>query len=177
MASFRTKRGTCFISDNELRLEESYTGQLKRYYEGAKASTRGLVLVGLMGVYLVWMVHFFLFVRRGLFPIFFVILVIIIVLAHIADHLRGFRRVDILPLDSITAVEVIEGAWWTHARFIIEYQNGDQSNKRRVRLPSRYFAFTEREFEHAKALFRSHDIPLTGTVDRFDDSQSSTVRE
>jgi hypothetical protein len=88
--------------------------------------------------------------------------VIIIVLAYIVDHLRGFRRVDTLPINSITAIEVIEGSWWTHARFIVEYQNDEQANKRRIRLPSRYFAFTEQEFEHAKKLFRSHEIPLTG---------------
>jgi hypothetical protein len=163
--SFRTKRGRCFISGSELRIEESYIDQSKRYYEEAKSSTRGLVLTGLMIVYVVWMANYILFDRREFFPYFLGFFVIIVVLANVVDHLRGFRRVDTLPLDSITAVEVIEGSWWTHPRFIIEYQNGDHINKRRVRLPSRYFAFTEQEFEHAKELFRSHDIPLIGDID------------
>ena len=173
MESFRTKRGRCFISESELRLEESYTDQLKHYYEEAKASTRGLVLTGLMIVYVVWMVNFILFERGEFFPYFLGSLVIIVVLAYVVDHLRGFRRVNQLSLDSITAVEVIEGSWWTHYRFIIEYQNGNQINKRRIRLSSRYFGFTEQAFEHAKELFRAQDISLTGDADQFDNTQSS----
>ncbi|WP_150123175.1 hypothetical protein [Haladaptatus sp. R4] len=123
------------------------------------------------------MANFILFERRESFAYFLGFFVIIVVLAYVVDHLRGFRRVNQLPLDSITAVEVIEGSWWTHPRFIIEYQNGDQINKRRIRLPSRYFTFTEQEFEHAKELFRSHDIPLTGDVDRSDTTQSSPVKQ
>ncbi len=167
----------CFISESELRLEESYTDQLKHYYEGAKASTRGLVLTGLMIVYVVWIVNYFIFIKPELLPPFLPIFVIIVVLAYFVDLLRGFRRVNQLTLDSITAVEVIEGSLWTHPRFIIEYQNDGQSNKRRIRLPSRYFAFTEQEFEHAKELFRSHEIPLTDDVDRFNDTQPSTLKE
>ena len=174
MESFRTKRGRCFIFESELRLEESYTDQLKHYYEEAKASTRGLVLTGLMIVYVVWMASFIPFERRESFAYFLGFFVIIVVLAYVVDHLRGFRRVNQLPLDSITAVEVIEGSWWTHPRFIIEYQNDEQVNKRRIRLPSRYFAFTDQEFEQAKELFRSHDIPLTGDVDRSSSNRASS---
>ena len=129
-----------------------------------------------MIVSVAWMVNYLLFVRRELFPYFLVFFSISVAFGYSVNYLRGFRRVKTLPLDSVTAVEVIEDSWWTHARFIIEYQNDDKVNKRRIRLPSRYFTFTEQEFEHAKELFHSHDIPLTGDVNRSDDTQSSPIK-
>lgn len=163
MGAFRTKRGTCTIAHGELSLDESYLGQFKRYYEGARSSIRGFVLVSTFFLYLGWVFSEILLDNREFLPYFVGAVALLVGGAYAIDHLRGFRQPETVPLDAITESKVISGSRWTHPRFIVRYESGGETKKRRIKLPSRHFSFTKGEFEDAKRLFRSHDIPLSGT--------------
>lgn len=126
MATFRTKRGTCAIADGEVHIDEHYTGLFKRYYEGARSSKRGFVLVIVGMSYLPVQFTVIVLNQRWMLPYLLGGIVGIAVLASIIDHLRGFRRVETIPLDAITDITVVNGSRWTHPRFIIRYKHDDQ---------------------------------------------------
>ncbi len=158
MGRFRTKRGTCFVSDGNIRLHESYAGQLKRYYEGAKQSRHGLALVSNLFLFPPLSVLYIILSEPGILLYLLGLAAVIAIFGYLVDYVPGFRRVETIPLGEITKVQAVEGSSWTHPRFVVEYGYGNQTNKRRIRLPSRYFAFTEREFERAKQLFEEHSV-------------------
>jgi hypothetical protein len=166
MGQFRTKRGACSIANGELRVDESYRSQLKRYYEGARSSIRGFVLVVGAFAYLLWWFTTTTLTQRWLLPYCFGAFVVVVGLAYTIDYLRGFRRPATIPLDAISEVTVVDGSVWTHRRFVVSYETDNQSRRRRIKAPSRGFAFSESEFERAKQLFRSNDVPLAGDTDR-----------
>jgi hypothetical protein len=165
MGSFRTKRGTCSIAGGELRIDESYRDQFGRYCEGARDSKLGFVLVVVLFGYLFFSFAYIALSARWLLPVVFGVLAIV-PLAYAIDYLRGFRQAETIPLDAITETKVVNGTVWTHRRFIVSYETSNQSRRRRIKAPSRGFAFSESEFERAKQLFRSNDVPLAGDTDR-----------
>ncbi|WP_433633750.1 hypothetical protein [Halomicrococcus sp. NG-SE-24] len=161
MGDFRTKRGRCSVSDGVLRIDESYTGQLKRNYEGAKSSLVVFILFLAFIVSMVgWSVNIVLN-ERWVIPYLFGVFAIIAIVAYTIDYLRGFRQVETIPLASIIDVQVVKGTMWTHPRFIVSYKRDGEPYKRRIRLPSRHFAFTEQEFESAKHLFQTNGVQLS----------------
>lgn len=162
MGSFKTKRGTCSLTTDELRIEESYTGQLKRYYEGVTTTKRGLVL-GLLVLGVV-AVEFVAIIRTDQWVLVYIVglAIPIVLIGYGIDYVRGFRRVETIPRDAITEITSIDGTIWTHQRFIVKYEDNGRISKRRIRLPSRQFAFTDQEFERAKQLFRTNDLPFIG---------------
>lgn len=163
MGAFRTKRGTCTISHGELHLDESRLGQFRRCSEGARSSILEFVLATISFLYSVWSFVEILRDDRRLLPYLVGSVALLVGVAYAIDYLRGFRRPETVPLDAIAESKAISGSRWTHPRFIVRYESGGETKKRRIRLPSRRFSFTEGEFEDAKRLFRSHDIPLSGT--------------
>lgn len=173
MERFRTKRGTCFIKHGELRLDENYRGQFKRYYEGARSSKLGFVLVLASFTFFFWEAATIVLNDRWILPYFFGTVVAVVIFAYTIDHLRGFRRPETIPLDAITEIRVITGSLWTHRRFVVIYEKDNRPRKRRIRIQSRGFAFSKREFERAKQLFRSNGLSLTGDADRPGDSRQA----
>lgn len=177
MERFRTNRGTCSIADDELRLDESYRGQLRRYYEGAQASIPGFVLVAVGFIGFFWQFTYIALNGRWLLPYLFGAFVVIVILAYTIDHLRGFRRSETISLGAIAEVKVVNGSPLTHRRFIISYEDNGQPRKRRIKIPTRGFAFSKPEFERAKQLFRSNGISLTGDADQRSSSRQNLAEE
>lgn len=103
--------------------------------------------------------------------------VVIVVLAYTIDRLRGFRRTETIPLDVITEVKVMNGSPLTDRRFIVVYEDDGQPRKRRIRVPTRGFAFSKPAFERAKRLFRSNGISLAGDADRRGASRRTPAEE
>lgn len=160
MSSFKTKRGTCSLTSDELRIEESYRGQLKRYYEGVTTTKRSIVLGLLMFGGMA--VAFIDIIRTDQWVLFYImgLGIPLVLIGYGIDYVRGFRRVETIPRDAITEITSIDGTIWTHQRFIVTYETEGRMSKRRIRLPSRQFAFTDQEFERAKQLFRTNDLPF-----------------
>lgn len=166
MARFRTKRGACFVSDGKIRLDESYRDQLNRYYEEARRSNRGLVLVTALFVSLLLMAFYTARAGPEMLPYLLGFATILGVLGYTADRVRGFRRVETISCEAITAVRAIERSRATHPRFVVKYEDAEGTHRRRIKLPSRHFPDTEREFERAKQLFRSNGVPLEASRSR-----------
>ncbi|WP_160133734.1 hypothetical protein [Halococcus salsus] len=154
--SFRTKRGRCVLDSEagELRLTSSWRGLFKRYYEGNKLVFGGMVLgLGSLPIALLSADRRTLLVGLGL-------LVVLIAGGRLSNSVRGFTTARRIPLDSVVAIEPIEGSAVTRPRFVVSYSAAGTVKKRYVMLPSRYLSYTGEEFEKAKSLFRRHDLPL-----------------
>lgn len=156
-SSFRTKRGRCILDTEAgaLRLTSSWRGQFKRYYEGSKLIFAMMVL------------FFFIYVpiallTAGLQTLLIILGIILVIVGggQLSNYVRGFTSTECVPLDEITAVEPVEGSWWTQPRFIVSYATNKSEKKRYVILPSSHLSYTGEEFEKAKDLFRQHDLPL-----------------
>ena len=155
MARFKTNRGECYLSEDALHIDESASGYLQHMYEAATSSVRDFLFVSIfvtvLGVNLaIIMAGNVLGVVIG-GGIGFCIVGIV----YGVGYLRGFRQVETIPLKSITAVDRVEGSAWTHPRYIVSYEEDGATHKRRIKLPSRYLSFSEKQREPASQLFSS----------------------
>ncbi|EMA38087.1 hypothetical protein [Halococcus hamelinensis] len=156
VTSFRTKRGRCVLDNEagELRLTSSWRGQFRRYYEGNTLVFVGMVLVlGYLPVVLISLERRTLLVGLGL-------LLVLLVGGRLSNYVRGFTSAHRIPLDSVVAIEPIEGSPVTRPRFVVSYSEAGTVKRRYVMLPSRYLSYTGEEFGEAKSLFRGHDLPV-----------------
>ncbi|MDY7081404.1 MAG: hypothetical protein SXQ77_03115, partial [Halobacteria archaeon] len=77
------------------------------------------------------------------------------------NRLRGFTSDDEIRVDAIKRVKTLEGAdGLRRPRFVIEYEKGDKTKKRYIRMPSRLLSFGEDEFEKAKKTFQELGMNL-----------------
>ena len=156
-SSFRTKRGRCIldIEVDELRLTSSWRGQFKRYYEGSKLIfvMMTLFFFGYLPVALL---------TAGLQTLLATLGIGLIIVAggQLSNYVRGFTSTPRIPFDAVTAIESVEGSWWTRPRFVVSYTINETEKKRYVMLPSPHLSYTDEEFEKAKYLFRQHSLPL-----------------
>lgn len=162
MSGFKTSRGRCSISDGVLHIEESNRGQLARYYEAATGSIKGfgVVLLGAVGI-----IGSFVFVASAgieFLLLELVLLTLIIGAGYAADHYRGFRRPEAIPLESITEIQYVDASMWNNKRFIVAYEDDGQFYRRRIQIPSQQFPYSAQELDTAQQLFRTLDAPYTG---------------
>lgn len=159
MESFRTKRGRCVLTDEELRIETGVLAQARRYWEGNR-----LLLATYLAVYALLVVAAAEVVRTGDWRAvgFGAIAVVALVVAGRAlNRQRGVTGDDRIPLHDIERVEAVAGDdWLTRPRFVVSYWRGNAIAHRYVMMPSGLLSYGQREFEQATELFREYGIPV-----------------
>ena len=163
MESFRTKRGRCVLTDEELRIETGVLAQARRYWEGNR-----LLLAGYLGVYALLLIAAAEVVRaedwRAL-AFGTIAVVSLFVAGRTLNRQRGVTGDDRIPLHDVERVEAVEGDdWLTRPRFVVSYWRGNAISHRYVMMPSGLLSYGGREFERAKDLFGEAGIPVE-TVD------------
>jgi hypothetical protein len=168
VASFRTKRGRCVLTDDELRIESGLLSHARRYWEGNKA-----LLAAYLALYAVLVLASLRVVARGDWDalVFGTLVVAALVLGgRVLNHRRGVTSDDRIALHDVEAVEAVEGDdWLTRPRFVVHHWSGGEIKYRYVMMPSGLLSYGEREFDRAIELFRQAGVP----VERVDPGESS----
>lgn len=159
MESFRTKRGRCVVTDDELRIERSLRLHLLRYWEGNKV---------LLAVYLAayaGLAYAAARVVRGgnwrALAVGALAVVAVVAVGRVLNSRRGVTGDDSIPLHDVEAVVAVAGDdWFTRPRFVVRYWRGDGVKHRHVMMPSGLLSFGDREFERAVDLFRQAGVPV-----------------
>lgn len=159
MPSFRTKRGRCHIEGDQLRLDSSFRGQLRRYREGSRLLFASYLVVLAVAVgYPVVLVatgegETLLFWGAGI--------VLVLGGAAALNRWRGFTSDDEIPIEAITHVTAERGTrGLTRPRFVVSYVRDGEPKRRYVTMPSTFLSYGEDEFELAKSLFRDAELPV-----------------
>lgn len=157
--SFRTKRGRCILTDEELRVETGVLAQVRRYWEGNR-----LLLAAYLVVYAVLLFGAAEVVRAENWRAvgFGAVAVgILLVAGRALNRQRGVTGDDRIPLRAIEGVEAVAGDdWLTRPRFVVSYWRGNAIAHRYVMMPSGLLSYGHREFEQATELFREAGIPV-----------------
>ena len=171
MASFRTRRGRCVLTDDELRIEAGLVSHARRYWEGNRPR-----LAAYLAVYAALVVAAARVLGRGDWDAlaFGVVAVAAVVVAgRRLNARRGVTGDDRIPLHDIEGVEAHEGeGWLSPPRLVVRYWRGGGVKRRYVLMPSRALSYSATEFETARRLLRERGIPVE-TVDA-DESRSAT---
>ncbi|WP_137287082.1 hypothetical protein [Halorussus salinisoli] len=159
MASFRTKRGRCVLTDDELRVESGLLSQAKRYWEGNKP-----LLAAYLVVYAALVAASVQVVGRGDWTALAVgvgVVVALVVVGRAVNRRHGVGSADRIPLHDVESVAAVEGDdWLTRPRFVVRYWRGGEVQRRYVMMPSGLLSYGESEFEEAKAVFRDRGISV-----------------
>ncbi|UPV99690.1 hypothetical protein M0R88_14360 [Halorussus gelatinilyticus] len=171
METFRTKRGRCVLTDDELRLESGLYLQARRYWEGNKPLLAGYIcLYGALAVAAVRVV------RAGdwrAIAVGALAVTVLFVVGRTVNRRRGVGSADRIPLHDVESVAAVEGDdWLTRPRFVVRYWRGGGVKRRDVMMPSGLLSYGESEFERAKRRFRERGIPVE-TVRPGDADESS----
>ncbi|UPV73642.1 hypothetical protein M0R89_13975 [Halorussus limi] len=159
MASFRTKRGRCVLTDDELRVESGLYLQAKRYWEGNRP-----LLAVYLGLYAALLVASARVASSGEWRALVVgaiAVVTLLVAGRAANRRRGVGSADRIPLYDVESVTAVAGDdWLTRPRLVVRYWRDGGVKRRRVMMPSGLLSYGESEFERAKRTFRERGIPV-----------------
>ena len=168
MATFRTKRGRCVLTDDELRIESGVLLQARRYWEGNRA-----LLVGYLALYGILILASLRVVGRGDWRALALgagVVAALVVGGRVLNSRRGVTGDDRIPLHDVEAVEAVAGDdLLTRPRFVVRYWRGNRVKYRYVMMPSGLLSYGDSEFDRAAATFREAGIP----VERVTPSESS----
>lgn len=155
MKGFKTKKGRCIVTDEEIRLESPFLARFKRTYEGSKLLFAGVVLViGYLVVSLIF--DQFIFQRA---PMVWAIGIatIVIVLKLLYVYASNQTLDNQIPLDKVKHIKLIQRR---RPIFIVNYEKNDSEVYRAIPLPSARYSYTEQELEKAKRLFKRHGFQI-----------------
>lgn len=159
MQTFRTKRGRCVLTDEELRIETGVVPQIRRYWEGNK-----LLLAVYLVVYAVLLAAAVEVVRGGNWGALAFgagVVAAVSVGGWVLSRRRGVRSDDRIPLGDIESVAAVEGDdWLTRPRLVVRYWRGNGVKRRYVMMPSGLLSYGDSEFERAKAVLREREISV-----------------
>lgn len=159
MPTFRTKRGRCVLTDDELRVESGILLHAKRYWEGNRT-----LLAAYIALYAVLVIASARVVGRGDWDALALgagVVAALVVGGRVLNYRRGVTSDDRIPLHDVEAVEAVEGDdWLTRPRFVVHYWRGNGVKYRYVMMPSGLLSYGEREFDRAAELFREAGIPV-----------------
>lgn len=167
MASFRTRRGRCVLTDDELRIESGLASHVRRYWEGNRP-----LLAAYLAVYAALAVAAGRVLVRGDWDALAFGLVAVAA-AVVAGRRFGTRR-DItrdssIPLYDVEAVEAYPGeARFSPPRFVVRYWRDGGVKRRYVLMPSRTLSYADAEFEAATRLLRERGVPVEKVGDGVD---------
>jgi hypothetical protein len=168
VATFRTKRGRCVLTDDELRIESGVRLQVRRYWEGNRA-----LLAGYLALYAVLVLAGLRIVGRGDWRVLVLgvgVVTALVIGGRVLNARRGVTSDDRIPLHDVEAIEAVGGDdWLTRPRFVVRYWSGDGVKYRYVMVPSGLLSYGDSEFDRAAATFREAGIP----VERVTPSESS----
>jgi hypothetical protein len=162
MKSFRTRGGQCRITDDVIRLDNSYIGRIKRQYD----ENTLLSLLWVISIPL-WVLYFFMMsdwetVALGL-GIALAVAGAYLTFGYVYNYVRNFTYDDRIQRDAIEMVKPVEGTTGiSRPRFIVTYEQEGERKNRYIQMPSK-FGYGDEEFETAKELFQSVGIPLEET--------------
>lgn len=159
MKNFRTRGGQCQITDEAIRIEDSYVGRIKRHYD----ENRGLFLLWLIMVSL-WLLYSFVTLHWRLFAlgVGFGLAVggVYLAFGYAYNYIRDFTYDDQIRRGAIETVKPVSGTKWiSRPRFIVKYRRDGERKNRYIQMPSK-FGYGDEEFERAKEIFRSENVPL-----------------
>jgi hypothetical protein len=156
---FRTKRGRCVLTDDELRVESGLLLQARRYWEGNRALLAGyLAAYGLLVAAAVRVLD-----REGwtALAVGAGAVAALVVAGRVVNRRRGVTGDERIPLHDVERIEVFEGDdWLTRPRFVVRYWRDGRVKRRYVMMPSGLLSYGESEFERAKRLFRERELPV-----------------
>jgi len=159
VATFRTKRGRCVLTDDELRVESGLYLQARRYWEGNK-----VLLAGYLGLYGALAVAAVRTLRAGdwrAVAVGALAVATLLVAGRAANRRRGVGSADRIPLHDVKSVAAVEGDdWLTRPRFVVRYWRGGGVKERYVMMPSGLLSYADEEFERAERAFREHGLPV-----------------
>ncbi|NHN58403.1 MULTISPECIES: hypothetical protein [Halorussus] len=171
MASFRTRRGRCVLTDDELRIESGLASHVLRYWEGNR-----LLLAAYLAVYAALTVAAGRVLARGDWDA--LAFGVVAVAAAVVAGRRFSARRDVtrdsrIPLYDVEAVEAYAGeARFSPPRFVVRYWRGGDVKRRYVLMPSRTLSYADAEFEAATRLLRERGVPV-----EFVDDGGAVVRD
>ncbi|PSP55242.1 hypothetical protein BRC82_07000 [Halobacteriales archaeon QS_1_67_19] len=159
MDSFRTKRGRCVLTDDELRIETGLVPQIRRYWEGNKP-----LLAAYLLVYSILLVAAVNVVRGGNWDALAFGIGVVATLSATGWALgrrRGVRSDDHIPLHDVESVAAVAGDdWLTRPRLVVRYWRGGGVKRRYVMMPSGLLSYADAEFERAETLLRERGVPV-----------------
>lgn len=159
MQSFRTKRGRCVLTDDELRIESGLVSHVRRYWEGNR-----LLLVAYLAVYAALLVASVSIVGRGNWDALAVgvgAVAALVVAGRVLNHRHGVTDDDRIALHDVERIEAVEGNdWLTRPRFVVHYWRGGGVKHRHVMMPSGLLSYGDTEFERAKGLLRERGLSV-----------------
>ncbi|WP_276300651.1 hypothetical protein [Halorussus lipolyticus] len=160
MASFRTKRGRCVLTDDELRIESGLVSHARRYWEGNR-----LLLVAYLGVYGVLLGASASILADGdswdALGVGVGAVAVLLVVGRVLNRRRDVTGDDRIAFHDVERVEAIEGDdWLTRPRFVVHYWRGDGVKRRHVMMPSGLLSYGDSEFERAKELLRERGLSV-----------------
>jgi len=159
VATFRTKRGRCVLTDEELRVESGLYLQARRYWEGNK-----VLLGGYLGLYGALAVAAVRTLRAGdwrAVAVGALAVTTLLVAGRAVNRRHGVGSADRIPLYDVESVAAVEGDdWLTRPRFVVRYWRNGGVKERYVMMPSGLLSYADEEFERAKSAFRERGIPV-----------------
>lgn len=159
VATFRTRRGRCVLTDDELRIESGLASHVRRYWEGNRP-----LLAVYLAVYAALAVAAGRVLARGDWDA--LAFGVVAVAAAVVAGRRFSARRDVtrdsrIPLYDVEAVEAHAGeARFSPPRFVVRYWRGGDVKRRYVLMPSRTLSYADSEFEAATRLLRERGIPV-----------------
>lgn len=161
MNSFRISTGQCLLTDDELWIDTSVRGTIRRIYEGSKLFfTIELIVVIWAVVSLIIDTGVF---SRELAPGALVIGVFIGgsvgILWLLSVTSGNLTRDTVISFDAIESIECSEGGLFPS--MIVKYRKNESDVRRLLQFPYSWFSYTHDEFEKAKTIFEQNNIELT----------------
>jgi hypothetical protein len=157
--SFRTKRGRCVLTDDDLRIEEGLVSHVRRYWEGNR-----LLLVAYLVVYAALLGASVAVLGRGNWDALAVgvgAVAVLVVAGRVLNHRHDVTSDDRIALHDVERVEAVEGNdWLTRPRFVVHYWRGGRMKHRHVMMPSNLLSYGGTEFERAKGLLRERGLSV-----------------
>jgi hypothetical protein len=160
MESFRTRGGQCRITDEAIHIDDSYIGRIKRHYDESRLLTLSWLIFPLCILY------FFVVGDRNVYALGLGLGIGLAVgggylaFGYTYNYVRDFTYDDRIPRNAIKTVKPVSGTKGvSRPRFIVKYERDGERKNRYIQMPSK-FGYGDEEFEKAKELFRSEDIPV-----------------
>ncbi|MFB6241596.1 MAG: hypothetical protein ABEJ36_02225 [Candidatus Nanosalina sp.] len=162
MTSFRTKRGRCILDSENLYLSSSWTGQLKRYWEGGGFGKFMLVSLAMLPVII--LSNFLMVDEYSVLSGLGIGLGLglgIMAFAYIVNYFRGFSTDRVIHRDGIEEFKAVEGSKGvTRPRFIVKFEKGGETRNRYIMMPSKILSYGEEEFGEAKEKLRDEGFKV-----------------
>ncbi|WP_135827003.1 hypothetical protein [Halorussus ruber] len=160
METFRTKRGRCVLTDEEIRIEEGLVSHARRYWEGNR-----LLLVVYLGVYAALLAASASILADGdswdALAVAVGAVAVVLVVGRVLNRRRDVTGDDRIALLDVERVEAVEGDdWLTRPRLVVHYWRGGGVKHRHVMMPSGLLSYGGSEFERAKDLLRERGISV-----------------